>query len=38
MTVLFLVYFPLGILVPSLRPWAAVMSISFHFGIGLLMG
>ncbi|MER6017291.1 HTTM domain-containing protein [Streptomyces anulatus] len=37
-TVLFLVYFPLGILVPALRPWAAVMSIGFHLGIGLLMG
>ncbi|MEU4029098.1 hypothetical protein [Streptomyces anulatus] len=37
-TVLYLVYFPLGILAPSLRRWAAVMSISFHLGIGLLMG
>ncbi|MFD7386002.1 MULTISPECIES: HTTM domain-containing protein [Streptomyces] len=37
-TVLFLVYFPLGVLVPALRPWAAVMSIGFHLGIGLLMG
>ncbi|WP_097981064.1 HTTM domain-containing protein [Streptomyces sp. f150] len=37
-TVLFLVYFPLGILVPALRPWAAIMSIGFHLGIGLLMG
>lgn len=37
-TVLFLVYFPLGILVPALRPWAAVMSIGFHLGIGLFMG
>ncbi|MFE9722052.1 hypothetical protein ACFYQ5_00190 [Streptomyces sp. NPDC005794] len=37
-TVLFLVYFPLGILVPALRPWATVMSIGFHLGIGLLMG
>ncbi|MET9662424.1 HTTM domain-containing protein [Streptomyces sp. NPDC006510] len=37
-TVLFLVYFPLGILVPALRPWAAVMSIGFHLGIALLMG
>ncbi|WP_050487110.1 HTTM domain-containing protein [Streptomyces sp. CNS654] len=37
-TVLFLVYFPLGVLVPALRPWAAVMSIAFHLGIGLLMG
>lgn len=37
-TVLFLVYFPLGVLVPALRPWAAVMSIGFHLGIALLMG
>ncbi|GAA2948334.1 MULTISPECIES: HTTM domain-containing protein [Streptomyces] len=37
-TVIFLVYFPLGILVPALRPWAAVMSIGFHLGIALLMG
>lgn len=37
-TVLFLVYFPLGILVPALRPWAAVMPIGFHLGIALLMG
>lgn len=38
MTVLFLVYFPLGVLVPALRPWAAAMSISFHVAIGLCMG
>ncbi|WP_406507977.1 HTTM domain-containing protein [Streptomyces sp. NBC_00212] len=38
LTVFFLVYFPLGILVPALRPWAAVMSIGFHLGIALLMG
>ncbi|MBW1596333.1 HTTM domain-containing protein [Streptomyces sp. JJ38] len=37
-TVLFLVYFPLGILVPALRPWAAVTSIGFHLSIALLMG
>lgn len=37
-TVLFLVYFPLGILVPALRPWAAVTSIGFHVSIGLFMG
>ncbi len=37
-TVLFLVYFPLGILVPALRPWAAIMSIGFHLGIAVLMG
>lgn len=30
--------FPLGILVPVLRPWAAVMSIGFHPGIALLVG
>ncbi|MFD3515944.1 HTTM domain-containing protein [Streptomyces sp. NPDC058657] len=36
-TVMFLVYFPLGILVPALRPWAALMSIGFHLGIALLM-
>ncbi|MEU4167052.1 HTTM domain-containing protein [Streptomyces sp. NPDC026665] len=38
MTVMFLVYFPLGVLVPALRPWAAAMSISFHVAIGLCMG
>ncbi|WP_405409038.1 hypothetical protein [Streptomyces decoyicus] len=37
-TVLFLVYFPLGVLVPALRPWAAVASIGFHVSIALLMG
>ncbi|MEU8589123.1 HTTM domain-containing protein [Streptomyces sp. NPDC048664] len=37
-TVFFLVYFPLGVLVPALRPWAAAMSISFHLGIALFMG
>ncbi|MFD5735825.1 hypothetical protein ACFWIY_23795 [Streptomyces sioyaensis] len=37
-TVAFLVYFPLGILVPKLRPWAAAMSISFHLGIAVFMG
>ncbi|MEU3774301.1 HTTM domain-containing protein [Streptomyces sp. NPDC032472] len=37
-TTIFLVYFPLGILVPRLRPWAAVASISFHLAIGVLMG
>ncbi|MFF4158376.1 hypothetical protein [Streptomyces sp. NPDC001678] len=37
-TTIFLVYFPLGILVPQLRPWAAVASISFHVAIGVLMG
>jgi hypothetical protein len=37
-TVFFLVYFPLGVAVPALRPWAAVASISFHAGIGLFMG
>ncbi|MFI5867317.1 DCC1-like thiol-disulfide oxidoreductase family protein [Streptomyces sp. NPDC051546] len=37
-TTLFLVYFPLGILVPRLRPWAAVASIGFHLSIALLMG
>ncbi|MGW5848266.1 HTTM domain-containing protein [Streptomyces sp. NPDC055254] len=36
-TVIFLVYFPLGLLVPALRPWVAVMSIGFHLGIALLM-
>ncbi|WP_392893144.1 hypothetical protein [Streptomyces sp. LN699] len=37
-TTIFLVYFPLGILVPRLRAWAAVVSISFHLAIGVLMG
>ncbi|MET3987103.1 DCC1-like thiol-disulfide oxidoreductase family protein [Streptomyces sp. PvR034] len=37
-TTLFLVYFPLGILVPRLRPWAAVVSIGFHLSIAVLMG
>ncbi|MGW3953038.1 hypothetical protein ACWEKM_19455 [Streptomyces sp. NPDC004752] len=37
-TVVFLVYFPLGILVPSLRPWAAVTSIGFHISIAVFMG
>ncbi|WP_326604910.1 hypothetical protein OG930_21930 [Streptomyces sp. NBC_01799] len=31
-------YFPLGILVPRLRPWAAVASIGFHVSIGFFMG
>ncbi|MGW2743167.1 hypothetical protein [Streptomyces sp. NPDC001450] len=37
-TVFFLVYFPVGVLVPTLRPWAAAMSISFHVAIALFMG
>ncbi|MFF1896983.1 hypothetical protein [Streptomyces sp. NPDC058206] len=37
-TTFFLVYFPLGILVPRLRPWAAVASIGFHVSIGFFMG
>ncbi|MFF9376988.1 hypothetical protein ACF1BB_20915 [Streptomyces griseoluteus] len=37
-TVFFLVYFPLGALVPALRPWAAAMSVSFHLAIALFMG
>ncbi|KUO14170.1 HTTM domain-containing protein [Streptomyces sp. DSM 15324] len=37
-TVAFLVYFPLGILVPKLRPWAAVVSIGFHLSIAVFMG
>ncbi|MFD3679888.1 DCC1-like thiol-disulfide oxidoreductase family protein [Streptomyces sp. NPDC058613] len=37
-TTLFLVYFPMGILVPRLRPWAAVVSIGFHVSIGVVMG
>ncbi|MFV2117202.1 hypothetical protein ACE14D_01595 [Streptomyces sp. Act-28] len=37
-TVFFLVYFPLGVAVPALRPWAAAASISFHAGIGFFMG
>jgi hypothetical protein len=37
-TVIFLVYFPLGILVPRLRPWAAVTSMGFHISIAVFMG
>ncbi|MFF7385994.1 HTTM domain-containing protein [Streptomyces griseoluteus] len=37
-TVAFLVYFPLGVLVPALRPWAAAASICFHLSIALFMG
>ncbi|CAL9310749.1 MULTISPECIES: HTTM domain-containing protein [Streptomyces] len=37
-TVLFMVYFPLGILIPVLRPWTAVMSIGFHISIAVFMG
>ncbi|MEU6061982.1 HTTM domain-containing protein [Streptomyces sp. NPDC047097] len=37
-TVAFLVYFPLGVLVPALRPWAAVASICFHLSIAFFMG
>ncbi|MYX40487.1 HTTM domain-containing protein [Streptomyces sp. SID89] len=35
---LFMVYFPLGVLVPRLRSWAAVGSIGLHVSIALLMG
>ncbi|WP_416071472.1 HTTM domain-containing protein [Streptomyces sp. ME02-8801-2C] len=37
-TVIFLVYFPMGVLVPTLRPWAAAASIGFHISIGFFMG
>ncbi|MFD5001822.1 HTTM domain-containing protein [Streptomyces mutabilis] len=37
-TVAFLVYFPLGVLVPVLRPWAATASICFHLSIAFFMG
>ncbi|TXS55816.1 HTTM domain-containing protein [Streptomyces sp. t39] len=37
-TVAFLVYFPLGVLVPALRPWAAATSIAFHVSIAFFMG
>ena len=37
-TVALLIYFPLGILVPALRPWAAAMSIGFHLSIAFFMG
>ncbi|GAA2764102.1 hypothetical protein GCM10010103_31430 [Streptomyces paradoxus] len=37
-TTLFLVYFPMGILVPALRPWTAAASIAFHVSIGVFMG
>ncbi|MGJ3561139.1 hypothetical protein ACR6C2_34315 [Streptomyces sp. INA 01156] len=35
---LFMVYFPLGGLAPSLRPWAALGSIGPHLSIAPLMG
>ncbi|MEU7416805.1 hypothetical protein AB0B23_08945, partial [Streptomyces antibioticus] len=31
-------YFPLGILVRRIRPWAALVSIGFHVSIAVLMG
>ncbi|MDH3038365.1 HTTM domain-containing protein [Streptomyces sp. TRM75561] len=37
-TVAFLVYFPVGVLVPALRPWAAAASICFHLSIAFFMG
>ncbi|MER5890228.1 HTTM domain-containing protein [Streptomyces sp. NPDC001941] len=37
-TIAFLVYFPMGVLVPALRPWAAVTSIGFHVSIAFFMG
>ncbi|URN12584.1 HTTM domain-containing protein [Streptomyces radiopugnans] len=37
-TVAFLVYFPMGVLVPALRPWAATVSICFHLSIAFFMG
>ncbi|MFE7927901.1 hypothetical protein ACFU6S_04080 [Streptomyces sp. NPDC057456] len=37
-TTLFLVYFPMGILVARLRPWTAAASIAFHVSIGVFMG
>jgi hypothetical protein len=37
-TVAFLVYFPMGVLVPALRPWAAAVSICFHLSIAFFMG
>ncbi|CAL9480541.1 HTTM domain-containing protein [Streptomyces sp. enrichment culture] len=37
-TVAFLVYFPLGVLVPALRPWAAAASVCFHLSIAFFMG
>ncbi|MFE9797490.1 HTTM domain-containing protein [Streptomyces goshikiensis] len=37
-TVAFLVYFPMGVLVRALRPWAAAMSIGFHLSIAVFMG
>ncbi|MFD1831173.1 HTTM domain-containing protein [Streptomyces desertarenae] len=37
-SVLFQIYFPMGILVPRLRPWAALASIGFHLSIAVLMG
>ncbi|GAB3953423.1 hypothetical protein GCM10028832_08340 [Streptomyces sparsus] len=37
-TVLFMVYFPLGIIAPVLRPWTAAMSIMFHISIAVFMG
>ncbi|MDX3388189.1 HTTM domain-containing protein [Streptomyces niveiscabiei] len=37
-TTLFMVYFPMGVLVPALRPWTALASIGFHLSIAILMG
>ncbi|MFI7138691.1 hypothetical protein ACIBQ5_13270 [Streptomyces massasporeus] len=37
-TVAFLVYFPMGVLVPALRRWAAAASIGFHLSIAFFMG
>ncbi|RKN08396.1 HTTM domain-containing protein [Streptomyces radicis] len=37
-TVIFLIYFPLGVLVPRIRPWAAAASIGFHLSIAVIMG
>ncbi|MEW2810151.1 HTTM domain-containing protein [Streptomyces massasporeus] len=37
-TVAFLVYFPMGVLVPALRHWAAAASIGFHLSIAFFMG
>lgn len=37
-TIAFLVYFPLGVIAPALRPWAAAASIGFHLSIAFFMG
>ncbi|WP_327728171.1 hypothetical protein OG250_16465 [Streptomyces sp. NBC_00487] len=37
-TALFMIYFPLGVVAPAPRPWAAAMSIGFHVSLAVFMG